>query len=188
MNGFGEIGRNDNFWAKMTIFGPKRGKFRFFGRNFLWPFFLRPKTEFLWEKSEKSYDWIWRNWPKWPFLGQNVNFWPFWGPKGEIEIFREEIFLAIFFKTKNWVYMRKIRKISWLELEKLDKMAVFGPKWQFLDRFWPKMAKTRFLAKKQNWHFLTFIEPGLHEKNQKNLMRGFLGNWWRTDGRTSVNP
>ena len=41
-------------------------------------------------------------------IGQNYNFWtkmaifgPFWGQKGEIEIFREEIFLAIFFKTKK---------------------------------------------------------------------------------------
>ena len=52
-----------------TFFGPK-GKLRFFRRNFFWPFLLRPKTEFLWEKSEKSHDWIWRNWSKWPFLGQ----------------------------------------------------------------------------------------------------------------------
>ena len=44
---FGEIGRNDNFEAKMKFFGP------------------------------------------------------FWGQKGEIEIFREDICLAILFKTKK---------------------------------------------------------------------------------------
>ena len=63
------------------------------------------------------------------------------------------------------------------------KMTIFGPKWR----------KRDFFAKKQNCHFLTFIEPGLHEKNQKNLMRGFLGNCDRrtngwTNVRTSVNP
>ena len=44
--------------------------------------------------------------------------------------------------------------------------TVFGPKWR----------KRDFFAKKRNCNFLTFIEPGLHEKNQKNLMRGFLKN------------
>ena len=104
---------------------------------------------FIWEKSEKSYDWIWRNWPKWPFLGQNDNLLPFLGQKGEIEIFREEIFLAIFFKTKKLVSMRKIRKILWPDLEKLVKIDVFGPKWPFLDCFLAKMAKTRFFRQNQ---------------------------------------
>ena len=55
------------------------------------------------------------------------------------------------------------------------------------DRFWAKMAifgpflaqngeNEIFFAKKRSCHFLTLIEPGLHEKNQKNIMRGFLGN------------
>ena len=26
-------------------------------------------------KIRKSHDWNWRNWSKWPFLGQNDNFW-----------------------------------------------------------------------------------------------------------------
>ena len=41
-------------------------------------------------------------------IGQNGRFWakmaiflPFFDQKGEIEIFREHIFLAIFFKTQN---------------------------------------------------------------------------------------
>ena len=35
-----------------------------------------------------------------------------------------------------------------------------------------------------NCHFFTVTKLGLHEKNQKNLMRGFLGKV-RTDGRTN---
>ena len=90
MNRFGEIGQNDCIWPKMTIFWPFfRPKWRnwdFSGGNFL-QFFLRPKTEFLWEKLEKSYDCIWRNWSKWPFLGQNGHFWQFWGQNGANRIF-----------------------------------------------------------------------------------------------------
>ena len=40
--------------------------------------------------------------------------------------------------------MGKSSKILETDLEKLIKMAVFGPKYQFLDRFWAKMAKTIF--------------------------------------------
>ena len=51
----------------------------------------------------------------------------------------------------------------------------FGQKWPILDHFRPKRANLEFSAKKQNCHFFTVTKPGLHEKNQKNLMRGFLG-------------
>ena len=70
----------DRFWVK-------KGKLRFFGKILFWPFSLRPTTEFLWEKSERSHDWIWRNWSKWTFLGQNGHFWPFLGQNGENGIF-----------------------------------------------------------------------------------------------------
>ena len=42
-------------------------------------------------------------------------------------------------------------------------LAVFGQKW----------ANFEFSTKKRNGHFFTFMEPRVHEKSQKNLMRHF---------------
>ena len=69
------------------------------------------------------------------------------------------------------------------DLEKMVKMSVFGPKWPFLDRFWPKMAEKRFFRQKAKMSlFNVFIEPGLHEKNQnKPTMPGSLGNVRKTE-------
>ena len=46
MTGFGEIGQNGHFWAKMAIFGAKKGNCDFSVGKFV-GHFLRPKTEFL---------------------------------------------------------------------------------------------------------------------------------------------
>ena len=67
-------------------------------------------------------------------------FWPKKGQKVKFLIFHGKNNFAIFLKTNKLVFMAKISKILWTDLEKLVKMAVFGPKWPFLDRFWPKMA------------------------------------------------
>ena len=72
------------FGLKWPIFDQKRAKksiFRFFETKFFSPFFLRPKTQFLWQKLAKSYDRIWKNRSKWPFLGQNGQFLTIFGPK-----------------------------------------------------------------------------------------------------------
>ena len=50
MTGFEEIGQNDNFWAKMAIFGPflgQKGEIYIFREEIFLGIFLRPKTEFL---------------------------------------------------------------------------------------------------------------------------------------------
>ena len=104
------------------------------------------------------------------FLGQNDNF-------------SGGIFFGHFFKTKNWVSMRKFRKISWLELEKLVKMAVFGPKWPFLDRFWPKMVKTRFFRQKAKLSlFNVYRARASWKKSEKSHAR--ISRKLMTDGRT----
>ena len=56
-------------------------------------------------------------------------------------------------------------------------MCNFGP---FLAK---KMANFEFSAKKRNCHIFTVTESQVHEKNQKNMMRGFLRKSGRTDGR-----
>ena len=105
-------------------------------------------------------------------IGQNGRCWAkmakFWSKKGKkvkFQIFPEENFFAIFLKTKKLVYMAKISKILWLDLEKIGqngrfwiKMAIFGP----------------FLA--QNGENEIF--------SPKNETVTFLRNWWRTYERT----
>ena len=60
--------------------------------------------------------------------------------------------------------------------------AILVKNGQFWTIFGQKRANFEFSAKKRNCHF--FTKPGLHEKNQKNMMRGFLEKV-RTDGRTN---
>ena len=61
------------------------------------------------------------------------------------------------------------------------KMAIFGP-------FLAQNGENKiFFAKKRNCHFLTFIEPGLHEKkSEKSHAR--ISRKLMTDGRMSANP
>ena len=82
--------------------------------------------------------------------------------------------------------MRKIRKIWCVTLKIWAKKhwfwAILAKNGQFWTNFDQKRANFEFSTKNQNGHFFTFIKPRLHEKNQKNLMRGFL----RKSGRTYV--
>ena len=68
--------------------------------------------------------------------------------------------------------------------EDRGKKTRFGQKEGFLGIKTPLGGKQEFSAKKRKRHFFTVTEPQVHEKNQKNLMRGFLRKSGRTDVRT----
>ena len=69
--------------------------------------------------------------------------------------------------------------------ENMSKNTDFGLFLPKMANFGQKRANFEFPAKKRNCHFFKVIKPGLYEKNQKYLMRGFLGKC-RTDVRESV--
>ena len=106
---------------------------------------------------------------KWP------NFGRFWLKKGQCRIFDK--------KAKgHFVYVYKA-KASWEKSEKSDvSLRKYEQKTLILGYF------CQFWTKNRNCHFFTVMESQVHEKNQKNLMRGFLRKSGRTYGRTSVNP
>ena len=60
----------------------------------------------------------------------------------------------------------------------LAKRGVLG------DKPPPLGGKQEFSTKKRKRHFFTVTEPQVHEKNQKNLMRGFLRKSGQMYGRT----
>ena len=66
--------------------------------------------------------------------------------------------------------------------------AVLAKNSKFWTIFGQKRANFEFSAKKPNCHLFTVMESQVHEKNQKNLMRGFLRKSERMYVRTSVNP
>ena len=91
MIGFGKIGQNGRFWAKITKFWSKKGqkfKFQIFPEEIFFAIFLKTKKLV---SIAKSYERIWRNWSKWPFLGQNGHFGPFLAQNGENKIFSPKI-------------------------------------------------------------------------------------------------
>ena len=57
-----------------------------------------------------------------------------------------------------------------MDLEKLIKMIVFGPKWANFDSFEAKMGQTGFFVKKRKCHFRTLQ---LCARNQNKPMNGF---------------
>ena len=85
---FGRYKLNFLFWAKTGKFEPKRpqnGWNQIFTEDSLGYFINRPKMQFKHAKLRRSYDSFSRNWPKCPFLGQNVHFdlnWPKTGQTG----------------------------------------------------------------------------------------------------------
>ena len=80
--------------------------------------------------------------------------------------------------------MRQFENMS----KKQGFWAILAKNGQFWTIFGQKRANFEFSAKKRNCHYFTVTESQVHEKNQKNLMRGFLRKsvrtYVRTDGRT----
>ena len=71
-------------------------------------------------------------------------------------------------------------------------MDILGQKGRFWTIFGQKGAIFEFSVKKRKRHFFLIFFLFFNTKNQKILMRGFLGKWARTDertdGRTEGNP
>ena len=126
----------------------------------------------------------------WVFLPKMAKFWP---KKGQFWIFDKRTFFYIYKVKASWEKSEKSDASLWKYEQKTLILGYFG---QFWTIFGQKRANFEFSAKKRNCHFFTVTESRVHEKNQKNLMRGFLrksGRTYgrtdvRTDVRTSVNP
>ena len=116
--GIWEIGQNGCFWGQndhfFYRFWTKKGEIVIFRENFFWTYFVRPITEVLWEKSEKSHDWNWRNCSKCPFLDQNDHFLTkmaktrFFSPKPE-NVTHEAATLC----KKIWITIISTKMIRW---------------------------------------------------------------------------
>ena len=84
-------------------------------------------------------------------------------------------------------FLQKIRKFQRAVFEKMLKtppfLGVLGQKGLFWTIFGQKGAIFEFSVKKRKRHFFTHFFSFFNTKNQKILMRGFLGKWARTDER-----
>ena len=163
----------------LVVFGQKRANFEFPTKNRNGHFFtfIKPRPH---EKNQKNLMRQFENMSTkhgiWSILAKNGKFW----------IFEK--------KTKRPFFYVYKAKASWEKSEKSDvslrkyeqKTLILGYFCQFWTIFSQKRTNFEFSAKKRNCHFFTVTESQVHEKSQKNLMRGFLRK--RTDGRTSVNP
>ena len=99
------------FLARILCFSRNPGNF-FFGH------FFKTQNWVLWEKSERSNDWIWRNWSKWPFLGQNGNFLRVFGPKNsKTEIFSPKSENVTSVHSWSCNFVQETRKILWTDSE-----------------------------------------------------------------------
>ena len=63
-------------------------------------------------------------------------------------------------------------------------LGYFGQKWPILDQFGPKKGQFWISGQKAKLSLFSVTESQVHDKNQKNLIRGFLRKSVRTDGRT----
>ena len=124
------------------------------------------------------------------FFGQKwPNFGCFWPKKGQFWIFDKKTKWPFFTFIKPRPH-EKNQKNLMRQFENMSKKhwfwAVLAKNGQFWTIFGQKRASFVFSAKKRNCHFLAFMDPLLHEKKQKILMRGFLRKSVRTDVRTDV--
>ena len=104
------------------------------------------------------------------------------GPKSQFSDFSRQNFSRHFFKPKNLGSMAKTSKNLWTDLKKLVKMTIFGPKWPFLDPFWPKTAKTRFFRQNLKMSLPSHSEATtLCKKSEQSYERIFRS---RKHGRT----
>ena len=101
----------------------------------------------------------------------------FWPKKGQFWIFDKKMkqtFFYIYKAKASWEKSEKSDVSLWkYEQKKHWFLAILAKNGQFWTVFGQKRANFEFSAKKWTGHFFTFIKPGLHEKNQKNLMHHF---------------
>ena len=116
--------------------------------------------------------------PKWPNFGQKRANFEFSTKKWNGHFFTV-IKLRLHEKNqKNRMrHFENMSKKHWFGGCFGKKMANFGP---FLAKKGPIL---NFRPKSETVTFFTVMEPQLHEKNQKNLMRRFLRKSVRTDRR-----
>ena len=143
--------------SKWPFFERKRTKksnFGFFAGNFFSPFFLRPKSQFIWQKLARSYDWIWRNWSKWPFWGQNGHFLSEKRPKKGGTRFFSKLSLGNSIKRPKMQFLYAILAKSYERIwRNRSKWPFWGQNGHFLSEKGPKCQISDFSREQFFRHF-----------------------------------
>ena len=113
---------------------------------------------------------IWKKLRFWANFGQN---WTKFGQTGDIKsnfrIFFWQKKYDMFLKTKNLVFMAKMRNIQIIVFKKKTKISLFGKKKSISGSKMPKKSNLKIYTWKFFVHFLKDQKMCSYGKNQKNL-------------------